>query len=182
MESDTPAPAPRHVVVVNHEEQYSLWLADREIPAGWRAAGVEGTRDECLDWIERNWTDMRPLSVRRALVELMEDEGYQVAEARDGLEALDLINANPPALVLLDLEMPRLNGLEVTRFMRGRDETRNVPVGMITSRTGERYRVEADEAGVTVLLGKPFQEDGLVRTVQGLMQERAAQAERSRNE
>ena len=51
-------------VVVNHEEQYSIWPADRAVPAGWSDVGVEGTTDECLDHIERVWTDMRPLSAR----------------------------------------------------------------------------------------------------------------------
>lgn len=54
-------------VVVNHEEQYSLWLADREIPNGWSDAGKAGTREECLAHIEAVWTDMRPLSLRRAM-------------------------------------------------------------------------------------------------------------------
>jgi MbtH protein len=52
--------------VVNDEEQYSIWLADRPLPAGWRDAGVSGSRAECLDYIERVWTDMRPLSLRMA--------------------------------------------------------------------------------------------------------------------
>ncbi|AGA31108.1 MbtH family protein [Singulisphaera acidiphila] len=54
-------------VVVNHEEQYSLWLADREIPNGWSDTGKAGTREECLAHIEAVWTDMRPLSLRRAM-------------------------------------------------------------------------------------------------------------------
>lgn len=54
-------------VVVNHEEQYSLWLADRDIPDGWSDAGKAGTREECLAHIEAVWTDMRPLSLRRAM-------------------------------------------------------------------------------------------------------------------
>jgi MbtH protein len=52
-------------VVVNHEEQYSLWEADRENPLGWRDAGKSGTKDECLAYIKEVWTDMRPLSLRR---------------------------------------------------------------------------------------------------------------------
>ncbi|MFG1944015.1 MbtH family protein [Nonomuraea sp. NPDC048826] len=52
------------LVVVNHEEQYSIWAADRELPPGWRAVGYAGTREECLAHIEAVWTDMRPLSVR----------------------------------------------------------------------------------------------------------------------
>ncbi|GAA0821107.1 MULTISPECIES: MbtH family NRPS accessory protein [Streptosporangium] len=54
----------KYLVVVNHEEQYSVWFADRALPAGWRAEGASGTRQECLDHIERVWTDMRPLSLR----------------------------------------------------------------------------------------------------------------------
>ncbi|WGM39046.1 Protein MbtH [Caulobacter sp. NIBR1757] len=54
-------------VVVNHEEQYSIWPADRELPLGWNKAGKSGTKAECLAWIEEVWTDMRPLSLRKAL-------------------------------------------------------------------------------------------------------------------
>ena len=56
-------------VVVNHEEQYSLWPADRDPPAGWNDGGKVGTRQECLDHIETVWTDMRPKSLRRAMDE-----------------------------------------------------------------------------------------------------------------
>jgi MbtH protein len=54
-------------VVVNDEEQYSIWLADREVPAGWRAEGTEGARQDCLAHIGGVWTDMRPLSLRRRM-------------------------------------------------------------------------------------------------------------------
>ncbi|NBM18191.1 MbtH family NRPS accessory protein [Streptomyces sp. GC420] len=54
-------------VVVNDEEQYSVWASDRDIPAGWRATGTSGTREECLAHIEQVWTDMRPLSLRLAM-------------------------------------------------------------------------------------------------------------------
>ena len=53
-------------VVKNHEEQYSVWPVDRDLPLGWVEDGTRGTRKECLDHIEKVWTDMRPLSVRRA--------------------------------------------------------------------------------------------------------------------
>ena len=58
-----------HKVVVNHEEQYSIWPADRENPLGWRDTGVSGTKAECLAYIKNVWTDMRPLSVRRKMDE-----------------------------------------------------------------------------------------------------------------
>jgi MbtH protein len=53
-----------HAVVVNAEEQYSVWPCDHPVPQGWRAVGEAGTRDACLDWIERHWTDLRPRSAR----------------------------------------------------------------------------------------------------------------------
>lgn len=56
-----------YCVVINHEEQYSLWASDRELPAGWRREGTEGTREECLAHIKTVWTDMRPLSLRQAM-------------------------------------------------------------------------------------------------------------------
>jgi MbtH protein len=54
-------------VVVNHEEQYSIWLAERNLPTGWRDAGKQGTKQECLQYIGEVWTDMRPLSLRRQM-------------------------------------------------------------------------------------------------------------------
>jgi len=61
--------ARQYTVVVNHEEQYSVWPAGREVPAGWREEGKGGTLAECLDHVERIWTDMRPLSLRRRRAE-----------------------------------------------------------------------------------------------------------------
>ena len=52
-------------VVVNHEEQYSIWFADREVPRGWKDVGFKGAKKQCLDHIEEVWTDMRPLSFRK---------------------------------------------------------------------------------------------------------------------
>jgi len=54
-------------VVLNHEEQYSIWPADRENPLGWKDAGKSGTKQECLDYTNLVWTDMRPLSLRKAM-------------------------------------------------------------------------------------------------------------------
>lgn len=65
------------VVVYNHEEQYSIWPAEREIPAGWQSAGKQGSKQECLDYIQEVWTDMRPLSLRRKMEELEQQAGQQ---------------------------------------------------------------------------------------------------------
>ncbi len=64
----------RYKVVINHEEQYSIWPEDREDPPGWKSVGKTGTKQECLDYIEEVWTDMRPLSLRKKMEE-MEREG-----------------------------------------------------------------------------------------------------------
>lgn len=69
MFSDDPDDPTIYKVVVNHEEQYSLWPADRENPAGWRDAGKQGTKAECLAYVKEVWTDMRPLSLRKAMAE-----------------------------------------------------------------------------------------------------------------
>jgi len=60
---------PAYRVVVNDEEQYSIWPAERPLPAGWRDAGILGAKRECLEFIDANWTDMRPLSLRRQMAQ-----------------------------------------------------------------------------------------------------------------
>lgn len=109
------------------------------------------------------------LSVRRALEQLMQDAGFEVAIARDGFEALAAVQAKPTQALLIDLEMPRMNGLEVARNLRNHVETRDLPVVMITSRATDKHRAMAEEAGVTRLLGKPFAEDALVTLVRELI-------------
>lgn len=65
--SDTKTAERPYLVVLNHEEQYSIWPAGRDLPAGWRGEGTEGTRAECLEHIDAIWTDMRPLSLRKRM-------------------------------------------------------------------------------------------------------------------
>ncbi len=113
------------------------------------------------------------LSVRRALEQLMLDAGFEVATARDGFEALAQVQAKPTHALLVDLEMPRMNGLEVTRNLRNQSATRDLPVVMITSRATDKHQAMAEQAGVTRMLGKPFSEDSLVVLVRELIAERA---------
>jgi MbtH protein len=70
-------------VVVNHEEQYSIWFADRENALGWKEVGKVGTKKECLDYIEEVWTDMRPLSLRKHM-EQFERKKNAAAETTNG--------------------------------------------------------------------------------------------------
>lgn len=61
-------------VVINHEEQYSIWPAERDVPLGWKKVGKSGLKEECLDYIEEVWTDMRPLSLRKQMEEATQNK------------------------------------------------------------------------------------------------------------
>jgi len=106
------------------------------------------------------------LSVRRALEQLLSDAGFEVFAARDGLEALALIKESNPDILLLDLEMPRMNGLEVAAFVRKESNMPNVPIIMITSRTSEKHIQMSKAAGVNDILSKPYAEDALLELIQ----------------
>jgi chemosensory pili system protein ChpA (sensor histidine kinase/response regulator) len=102
------------------------------------------------------------LSARRALAQLLTDCGYEVSTAIDGLDAIASIDAHTPNIILADLEMPRMNGLELTSHLRSRPEMQKVPIVMITSRGGEKHRTQALRAGVTRYLTKPYLEHELL--------------------
>ncbi|WP_426105159.1 MbtH family protein [Massilia sp. TSP1-1-2] len=68
MSSANEPAAPLFEVVINHEEQYSIWPVDKDVPAGWRAVGKQGEKQDCLDYINEVWTDMRPLSLRQQML------------------------------------------------------------------------------------------------------------------
>lgn len=116
------------------------------------------------------------LSARRSLEQLIGDAGFRVAAARDGLEALERVNRQPPDLLVVDLEMPRMNGLELASFVRKSDTTRAIPIIMITSRTTERHRELARAAGVDMTLGKPYSEDRLLALIADFLQRGRAAA------
>ena len=108
------------------------------------------------------------ISTRRSLAEFMKDLNYQVFTAKDGVEAIEIMRDHSPTLLLTDLEMPRMNGLELTSYIRSHDETKDIPIIMLTSRTTEKHRQEAKSIGVNEYLTKPFVEDTLLEKVQSL--------------
>jgi chemotaxis protein histidine kinase CheA/ActR/RegA family two-component response regulator len=114
------------------------------------------------------------LSVRRAMEQLLKDSGFEVRLARDGLEAVELIRERTPDIMLVDLEMPRMNGLELTAFVRNFEKTRQVPVIMITSRTTERHKELAQEAGVDLVITKPYTDENLLDAIAEQMSVRNA--------
>ena len=112
------------------------------------------------------------VSVRRTMELFARDLGYEVDSAADGIDALERVARRVPALVLVDLEMPRMNGVEFVRALRERPDTRAVPVIMITSRSSEKHRRLALDAGVDVFLTKPYTEDALAGHIAQLVHRR----------
>jgi chemosensory pili system protein ChpA (sensor histidine kinase/response regulator) len=113
------------------------------------------------------------LSVRRSMEQLLRDSGYAVRLARDGLEAVAMIEAEQPDLLLVDLEMPRMNGMELTAHVRNRAQTRGLPVIMITSRSTEKHRKQAETAGVNHYMTKPFADEVLLAQMDTLLKRSA---------
>ena len=109
------------------------------------------------------------LTVRKVTQRLLEREGYQVLLAKDGVDALEQLQESRPDLMLVDIEMPRMDGFDLTRNLRGNDVTRDIPIIMITSRTADKHRNYAMDLGVNAYFGKPFQEAVLLAAIAGLL-------------
>ncbi len=105
------------------------------------------------------------LTVRRVTQRLLVREGYRVALAKDGLEGLERLAEERPTVVLSDIEMPRMDGFDLVRNMRGDERWRDLPVIMITSRIAQKHRDYAAELGVDHYLGKPYAEEDLLALV-----------------
>jgi len=107
------------------------------------------------------------ITVRRVTQRLLKREGYRVALASDGLDALEKLQEEKPTVVLSDIEMPRMDGFDLARNIRGDAKLRDLPIIMITSRIAGKHREHAKELGVDHYLGKPYSEDELLGLVRG---------------
>jgi chemosensory pili system protein ChpA (sensor histidine kinase/response regulator) len=105
------------------------------------------------------------ITMRKVTGRVLERHNYEVVTAKDGIDALERLEERVPDLMLLDIEMPRMDGYELATQMRSEPRFRDVPIIMITSRTGEKHRQRAMEIGVQRYLGKPYQEPELMRNV-----------------
>ncbi|WP_417568249.1 Hpt domain-containing protein [Marinobacter sp.] len=108
------------------------------------------------------------VTVRKVTSRLLERNGMEVITAKDGLDAVAQLQDHKPDIILLDIEMPRMDGFEVASFVRHDENLRETPICMITSRTGEKHRERALAIGVNEYLGKPFQETELLETIERL--------------
>jgi chemosensory pili system protein ChpA (sensor histidine kinase/response regulator) len=116
------------------------------------------------------------ITVRRVTQRLLERNGMRVLTAKDGVDAVSLLQENLPDIILLDIEMPRMDGYEVAAHVRNDPRLKNIPIVMITSRVSEKHRARAIELGVDDYLGKPYQESQLLDAIEPLVNRRTAVA------
>jgi chemosensory pili system protein ChpA (sensor histidine kinase/response regulator) len=102
------------------------------------------------------------LTVRKFTSRLLEREGYRVITAKDGLDAIEKLKDHLPDVMLVDIEMPRMDGFDLTRNVRGDPRTLGIPIVVISSRTAEKHRSRAAALGVNAFIGKPYQEAELL--------------------
>jgi len=116
------------------------------------------------------------ITVRRVTQRLLERNGMRVLTAKDGVDAVTLLQENLPDIILLDIEMPRMDGYEVAAHVRSDPRLKHIPIVMITSRVSEKHRARAIELGVDDYLGKPYQESQLLDAIEPLVNRRSAVA------
>ena len=139
-------------------------LAPRGTLAGVRTAvpeiGEHGARSAPLVMVVDD-----SITVRKVTGRLLEREGYRVLTAKDGLDALEQLKGELPAVMLVDIEMPRMDGFDLARNVRGDPRTMDIPIIVVSSRTAPKHRSRAADLGVNAFLGKPYEEAELVRQV-----------------
>jgi chemosensory pili system protein ChpA (sensor histidine kinase/response regulator) len=109
------------------------------------------------------------LSQRRALEHILTDAGFRIYSARDGIEAAEWLAKVKPDIVITDLEMPRMNGIELTSHIRTQANMKDLPIIMVTSRSTQKHKQLAEEAGIDFYLTKPVQDDELLTKIQSLL-------------
>ncbi|MGN6479666.1 response regulator, partial [Luteibacter sp.] len=102
------------------------------------------------------------ITMRKVTGRVLERHEFEVMTAKDGIDALEKLNERVPDLMLLDIEMPRMDGYELATAMKADERLAGVPIIMITSRTGDKHRQRAFDIGVDRYIGKPYQENDLV--------------------
>ncbi len=133
-----------------------------------QAESVQTAATEPVQGLRKQHTVMvvdDSLTVRRVTQRLLTREGYQVILAKDGIDALEQLQSVTPDVMLVDIEMPRMDGFDLTRNVRSDNRTSHIPIIMITSRTADKHRNYAKELGVNEYFGKPYREDDLLEAI-----------------
>ena len=105
------------------------------------------------------------LTMRKVLARILERDGFEVMTANDGLDAIQKLQDLTPDIILTDIEMPRMDGFEFSRYIRDTEQYKHIPIIMISSRTAQKHRMIANEIGVNAFLGKPVQDEELMAEV-----------------
>jgi chemosensory pili system protein ChpA (sensor histidine kinase/response regulator) len=161
------APLVRHFVAKQSAAQAAIEARDQRAPEAGRPAAPSRPQETGprLVMVVDDSITMRKVTTR-----VLEREQLEVATAKDGMDALEQLQERVPDLMLLDIEMPRMDGYELAAHMKNDVRFRHVPIIMITSRTGEKHRQRALEIGVERYLGKPYSEADLLRHVNEMLE------------
>lgn len=139
--------------------------------------GADRVTHEPVEQVESTKAPARPrimvvddsITVRKVTARFLEKNDMEAIAAKDGVEALELLREELPDVMLVDIEMPRMDGYELTASVRADARTRHIPIVMITSRAGGKHRDRAFELGVNAFLSKPYQEDELLRNINAML-------------
>jgi uncharacterized protein YbdZ (MbtH family) len=134
----SPSAEPRYAVVINHEDQYSIWSEGREIPSGWHATGVAGTKPECLAHIDEVWTDMRPRSLREQMANPSAGPAAAPIPIPEGPSVVETLSHGDHRVEIVGL------GEEPSRRLRERIELGHVMVRFPETRGGTELGVRFD--------------------------------------
>ncbi len=156
-------------------------LGDGQIVLILDIAGLVRLTQEDRDYVEpvpAEEEDRQPLvmvvddsiTIRKVTSRMLERHNFAVVTAKDGLDAVAQLQEVHPDIMLLDIEMPRMDGFELAEHVRNSEQTRDLPIIMISSRTGRKHRERAKELGVNRFLGKPYQDQELLETINALME------------
>lgn len=168
----------RVLVIIDLNELARVAISDGELLGNTASLSTHSQNPNAdISWEKVAAGDNGPLilvvddsvTVRKVTSRILKRQGYQVATAKDGVEALKHLQEEMPELMLLDIEMPRMDGFEVAARIRVSETLKHLPIIMITSRTGDKHRDRAMEIGVNQYMGKPYQEEQLLEAIDGLL-------------
>jgi chemosensory pili system protein ChpA (sensor histidine kinase/response regulator) len=151
--------------VIREQRALNLQLVPMDLPSLSAPAAEEDTSEKTIMVVDDSVT------VRKVTSRFLEREGFRVITAKDGAEALQVLQDQIPDLMLLDIEMPRMDGFEVAKNVRSSSRMKGLPIIMITSRTGDKHRERAFSLGVNKYMGKPYQEDLLLSNIRELLKQ-----------
>jgi len=113
------------------------------------------------------------ITMRKVATRVLESHNFEVVTAKDGVDATEQMQDRVPDLILLDIEMPRMDGYQVAEYVRADTRLRHIPIVMITSRAGKKHRERGEQAGANAYLSKPYKESELIMEVTKLLSKKA---------